>query len=460
MEGRKILTILLFVILVGGGAYFLAGMEPGIALVVTVCVCGAVVAVLRTEMAIYFLIVAMLLSPQFSVGSTKLVTRARPVTLRLDDFLIVIISVTWFLKNAFYKELNLIRSTPLNGAIWIYSLSCVFSTLVGILTGNVEIRSGALFVLKYIEYFVIFWLVINATHDEQQVRRYLVVMLTVAVIVSMVAILQIPSGQRVNAPFEGEHGEPNTLGGYLLFAQSLLMGLIFCTAQYRKTLIVLGGVILIPFLFTLSRASYVGFLPVVLLLPWLVRKKMLLVWVLLAMLVLVAFPKALPRAVLDRVESTFNSSPQQGQVVLLGKRLDLSASARFQMFGAALDAFIEKLLIGWGVMGWCFVDAMYLRTQVETGLLGTASFLYLIYRIIQMAWRTREYFLGKNPFYFGLSSGFIAGTVGLLVHAIGANTFIIVRIMEPYWMLCAIIFILPEIESQNTVAAPDLASVA
>lgn len=460
MEGRKILTILLFVILVGGGAYLLAGTEPRMALVMTVCVCGAVVALLRTEMAIYFLVVAMLLSPQFSVGKTLLATRDRPVTLRLDDFLIVIISVTWFIKNAFYKELNLIRSTPLNGAIWIYSLSCVLSTLVGVLTGNVEIRSGALFVLKYIEYFVIFWLVINATHDEQQVRRYLAVMLAVALIVSIVAIMQIPSGQRVSAPFEGEKGEPNTLGGYLLFALSLLMGLIFCTAQYRKTLILLSGVIFIPFLFSLSRGSYLGFLLVVFLFPWLVRRKMLMLWVLFAVLVIVAFPKVLPRPVLDRVDYTFNQAPQKAQVVLLGKRLDTSTSERYWAFAVALDAFIEKPLIGWGVTGWRFLDTMYFRTLVETGLLGMVSFLYLIYRIIQMAARTRKYFLGKNPFYFGLSSGFIAGTVGLLVHAIAANTFIVVRIMEPYWMLCAIIFILPEIESQSTVAAPDLASVA
>jgi len=460
VEGRKILIILLFVILVVGGGYFLAGMEPRTAIAVTVCICGVVVALLRTEMAIYFLIVAMLLSPQFSVGNTRLATRARPVTLRLDDFLIVIISVTWFLKNAFYKELNLIRSTPLNGAIWIYSLSCVLSTLVGILTGNVEIRSGALFVLKYIEYFVIFWMVINAIHDEQKVRRYLVVMLTVTLIVSIVAIIQIPYGQRVNAPFEGEKGEPNTLGGYLLFILSLLMGLIFCTEQYRKTFIVLSGVIFIPFLFTLSRASYLGFLPVVLLFPWLVRRKILMLWVVLGLLIIVAFPKVLPKPVLDRVAYTFNQSPQKAQTVLMGKRLDTSTSARYQSFIAAVDAFLEKPLLGWGVTGWGFIDSMYFRTLVETGLLGLASFFYLIYRIIQMAFRTREYFLGKNPFYFGLSSGFIAGTIGLLVHAIGTNTFIIVRIMEPYWMLCAIVFLLPEIESQKAVAVPDMASVA
>jgi hypothetical protein len=38
--------------------------------------------------------------------------------------------------------------------------------------------------------------------------------------------------------------------------------------------------------------------------------------------------------------------------------------------------------------------------------------------------------------------GLIAGLVGLLVHAIGANTFIIVRIMEPFWFVTGIIIAL------------------
>jgi hypothetical protein len=34
----------------------------------------------------------------------------------------------------------------------------------------------------------------------------------------------------------------------------------------------------------------------------------------------------------------------------------------------------------------------------------------------------------------------------MLIHGIGANTFIIVRIMEPFWLLTALIVALPEAE--------------
>jgi hypothetical protein len=39
--------------------------------------------------------------------------------------------------------------------------------------------------------------------------------------------------------------------------------------------------------------------------------------------------------------------------------------------------------------------------------------------------------------------------VGLLVHGIGANTFIIVRIMEPFWFLAGIVIALSAINEEN-----------
>lgn len=44
-----------------------------------------------------------------------------------------------------------------------------------------------------------------------------------------------------------------------------------------------------------------------------------------------------------------------------------------------------------------------------------------------------------DSFYRGLSLGLFAGFIGLLFHAVGSNTFIIIRIMEPFWFLTAMV---------------------
>ena len=55
----------------------------------------------------------------------------------------------------------------------------------------------------------------------------------------------------------------------------------------------------------------------------------------------------------------------------------------------------------------------------------------------------------KTPHFKGIAIGFFAGFVGLLFHSLGANTFIIVRIMEPFWFFAGIVAVLPSLECQN-----------
>jgi hypothetical protein len=53
----------------------------------------------------------------------------------------------------------------------------------------------------------------------------------------------------------------------------------------------------------------------------------------------------------------------------------------------------------------------------------------------------------RDPEERGLVLGFLAGFAGLLAHAFGSNTFIIVRIMEPFWLITGIVMMIPVLES-------------
>ncbi len=74
---------------------------------------------------------------------------------------------------------------------------------------------------------------------------------------------------------------------------------------------------------------------------------------------------------------------------------------------------------------------------METGLLGAAAFLNLLWAIFRMG--LGGYRSATDPFTKGLALGFLLGFVSLLVHAFGANTFLIVRIMEPFWLYTALV---------------------
>ena len=89
---------------------------------------------------------------------------------------------------------------------------------------------------------------------------------------------------------------------------------------------------------------------------------------------------------------------------------------------------------------------MYVKILAETGLVGLIAFLFVIVRL----WTSAKFvFLSATkPWEKGLTFGFLLGIVPLMVHAIGANTFYIVRIMEPFWFLAGMVMLLPMLEGK------------
>lgn len=93
------------------------------------------------------------------------------------------------------------------------------------------------------------------------------------------------------------------------------------------------------------------------------------------------------------------------------------------------------------------MDGQYFLILGELGLIGIGVFLWLVFTIFINALKALQ--SSRDEFTQGLSLGFLAGLIGLLTHALTANTFIIVRIMEPFWFLTAIVMALPELPEQE-----------
>jgi O-antigen ligase len=412
-----------------------------------------VLAFARTEFGLYVVVFSMLLSPEIAAGGN--LAERREVTFRTEDFVLIVIGFSWFAKTAVNKELGLVAKTPLNRPIIAYIAVNVIATLLGYLTGSVRTAAGYFYVLKYIEYFAVYYMVVNNLRDRAHARRLLVAALVTAGIVSLIGLTQVPSGERVSAPFEGEAGEPNTFGGYLLFMMAITAGMALevTSLTLRTRCLALLGLMTVPFLFTLSRASYLGVVPAFVALTVLTRHRRALVVVLL--IVVVCSPLLLlvaPASVVNRVLYTFQPEANQPTVRLGKVGLDPSTSARILSFQQALRGWMQRPILGWGVTGFGFMDAQYARVLVETGIVGFLVFAWLAWAVLKAA-RAAHLRL-EDPLDRGLAMGFIAGTIGLLAHAIGSNTFTIIRIMEPFWLVAGIVVMLPVLVGEERRAAP------
>jgi len=445
---RSFLVTILFLLVALLTGFFISKYPPSTMLLGVLALIIFIVSFINIEWGLYILIISMLLSPEIMMaGETTESSMGRGVTLRLEDFLLAVIGLSWFARNAVKKELGLFLKTPLNKAILFYVLACVLSTGFGIMAGRVEMKTGCLFVLKYIEYFIVFFMIVNHVNNTDQIKRFVICLFLTCFIVSIIGIFQIPGGERVSAPFEGEIGEPNTFGGYLLFMGVVAAGLLAKTenSKAKQILTVLILCIIPSFLFTQSRTSYLALVPALMVLGLLADRRVIITGVLL--LSFFVSPLFLPAAVKNRIMYTFTQPEATGQVKIGNIRLDTSTSARLVSWKEALQDWPRHPLLGYGVTGYSFVDAQFPRVLLETGILGLIAFFYLLFSIFKVSLNNLKEL--KTPYFQGLAIGFFAGFVGLIVHALGANTFIIVRIMEPFWFIAGIMVVMPAMERQQ-----------
>jgi len=438
------------------GAIFITKVSTGVAFLTITALIIIAASFLSAEVALYMLLISMLLSPEFIVGGLGGggTAAGRGATLRFDDILLVIVGFSWFLKTAIRKELGLFLRTPLNRPIAYYFLFCIIATLLGFIMGRVNGLTGFFFVLKYFEYFIVYFMVVNQLKDRRQIERFVMVMLVVCLVVCLVSIAQIPGGGRVSAPFEGEVGEPNTLGGYLVLMLSITFGLLLTYGAKRQKglFAALAFLIVISLAATLSRSSWLALVPMLITLIYFSRRKLVIVVSLIAVIVISSF--ILPSPVKERALFTFTQPRERGQIEIGGAKIDTSTSARLNSWKRVLTKdFITHPVLGYGITGYHFLDAQYPRVLVETGIFGFISFMWLLAAVFKNALYT--YRNTSDPLFSGLSLGYLAGFIAMLVHAIGANTFIIVRIMEPFWFLTAIIIMIPTIEAGGVEAMAD-----
>lgn len=431
-------------------------------IILAVGILCAAITFISPSTGLYLIIIAMMFSPEIPFMP---VLGSRRAVLRFDDLIIVFVSLSWLVAKVLRHEAKHLHRTPLDFPIAAFIFSCSLSTARGVLINQVYPLKGFFYVLKLVEYILIYYMVVNNTHTKKQIYNYLRIFFVVALAVSIYGYAQIGAAGRVTAPFETE-AEPNTYGGYFIFVFALIFGFVIAPVRgFNRTYhLFLLLFIIPPYLYTLSRGSYLAFFPVLIALIWFSppgRKKVPIVFLLVTLL---SIP-FLPREILRRVESTFRGrtsyevpwfGPEQQRV-----SLDKSSVARLQTWDMVMKYWLEYPVLGLGITGAGFIDSQWMRTVGELGLIGIVTVIWLFRSIIANGLRLfRDHYNRENDVGFTLALGYLAGLIGLMTHAVTANTFYIVRIMGPFWFITATIVMLQKFEQEEKEEAQARAAAA
>ncbi len=442
--------------------FFATSVPPHIIFAVAAAAGVSLLAFTSPKLSLSLLLVSMLFSPEIGFGA---LTGSRSVVVRYDDILLVIIFLSWLARTAVMKGKAFISGTPVQAPIILYTSICVVSTVLGILRGDLRTQMAFFYVLKYVEYFLLYFMTVNVLESKEDMHKYIKLAFYISLAVTVYAYiyyLTAGSGARASAPFEApfgkpEESEPASLGGYYLIVMGVLFGVI-PSASGPLTLWPLAALAYIfpAFLLTFSRASYMGFAAMMLTILFKTgRRRLLIIGVLVLGLAALFGVKSFSGKVRERVEMTYSGQYAVNKVRVLGVefRLEESAYSRYAMMRDVFSKWLPMHpILGRGVTGIGLGDTQYALLLGEIGLLGFLAFSWMAYRIYLAA--SAVYLWYEETWIKAAAIGLMAALAGLLAQASGVNTFIIVRIMEPFWFLTAVVMRLYTLGKEQNMPVP------
>lgn len=197
---------------------------------------------------------------------------------------------------------------------------CIISSARGMIVGIVDPITSVAFFTKYMEYFFLFFIVLNNINSEKQVQIFIVIMVVIMFMVAISGYTQIGL-KRVEGPVPrpeviGE--DANTVASYYVMMFGIIFGLLIYAKSWliRILLFIQAAVMMPPFLFTLSRGSYGAFTGMFLTLFFFAKKRRTILLAILSVIVVLAI-NYLPLEIIERVKLTYTPLHLQRHIMFL-----------------------------------------------------------------------------------------------------------------------------------------------
>lgn len=402
-----------------------------------------VVAYRNLAYGLWALVIAIGLSPD-SVGAPNV---------RLEDYMLPALLLLWWIRHNERHE-SLVR-TDVFFNIRLYMAVVTISTIRAWTVDQVFMTEDMLweeltwkYYFKYLECFIIFWLVLNNIKDKADLSLLLVTSMFTCAVVGIAALRErqdiITAGtSHLITRVRGPSGEtPNILGGYFMLHIMMAFAMLFVLERplHRALLLCFLAAVAMPMLFTYSRTSFLSLLIGLLVTMLFLDIRYAFILLGLALFIPILFPlglSLLPEHMGERYASIFNIfTPDIFTLDLKQAKATGTTSWAARVLGwysYYTAKFMDYPFLGKGMGSiWLGIDNDFVKKFFESGLLGLSAFLLLLQRLFRTALEIiRE---SRDSLYKAVGIGFIGGLAGMMVHAVGACSFSSIRIAELFWV--------------------------
>ena len=354
---------------------------------------------------------------------------------------------------------------PLQALALAYFISVLFSQYPGL--------SLVAFIGKFLKVVLLYFSFIEAFRNEKQIRIFLILFLASAFITVTSGLIQHYTGrdflkghligtensvssERISSLFS----TANALGAYLLPVFGLVIHFLYAAIARRKSWVLIAVctfflVLLLPCLcWTYSRSSWIGYLIILFVMVWMDYRKVFYAGILLLVFIFFFMPSLNNVRHLYLINDNNGSAQQESDESVFGKGvfsfLEQGGSGRSAYWKKAISIIRSSPFLGTGLNtytrilkrdknpnAWWYAHNCYLQMAAETGLVGLACFLWMLFVLLWHGFNNCTQI--KDPWLLAFLQGGLSGLCGFLVQSFFDNTFYTVQLGMLMWLIIGLI---------------------
>lgn len=369
-----------------------------------------------------------------------------------DELLLVVMFLLWGYKWLVQRRRDYFKQSPMDLPIIIFISVMLFMLIVNYADLRISLEGFR----AIIQYILWFFVVLQLLKDEKGAKTACLVLVIVAGIMALHGVYQYAIGVEMPAGWvdQAEAGvrtrvfsiltSPNIMGSLMTLTAPICLAFVFI-GKNKYTKIVFGLLtffMVSSLVFTFSRGAWIGFAVAAMVYVLLKDKRMIIPAIVFAVLVAILVPSVGHRIGYMLSPEYIESSLRGGRLIRWINGLRILETS--PLIGIGLGQFGGAVamnnglthVIGIDVFKTFYMDNYYLKTAVESGLIGLCAFIMLMYQVIINSIRTIR--ITEDNSYKQLEIGILAGLSGVIVHNWVENVFEVPMMASCFWFLVAV----------------------
>lgn len=414
-----------------------------------------------TSLPLILLSTAIAFSPRFSFGT---IASGKALDIRLEDIILLallVLSASFFLLS----KKTTVSKPPLFTLVVGWIGISLFSILINLSLENIDVSAGFFYLLKEIEFFGIYFYTYYHIRNIQEAKVLLWAWIVFAFVNALWIFIQIVGDLKITYYYGptmfAEPQGPSLSGGFFLimffFLGSLYLYYLHRIPGIHKK-IILAVATLLPAIGVISsgsRSAFLGFVVALAVAFFLYISKQYkegrirlalrtlgisIAISLIGLLLLPSIPGTARFFNADKLSFELHTDNAASRLsIWTGQIQGLLNKPTYLLFGYGKSYILEKQQ----------PHNQYLQTLVDTGIVGSLIFLFIIATILKKCFRA--FYHSKDALSVGVSAGMIAVTGALATMAMGAEVLRVAKIAEPYWFFAALTLAMLNFSSKSRI---------